>query len=114
MFLLKSNIKRQSVFEYMAQPEQKTTLPSMETLEHCAKLACSEDKPIMLDYWLESCTGKVMIGVRDTDDKLLVRSEEEYTSPISKIFKVKNELIVITENSIYVVSASIPKKKISS
>jgi len=55
-----------------------------------------------------------MIGVRDSDDKLLVRSEEEYTSPISKIFKVKNELIIITENSIYIVSASIPKKKISS
>jgi len=98
----------------MTQPEQKISLPCTETLEHCAKLACSEDKPILLDYWLDSITGKVMIGVRDADDKLLVRSEEEYTSPISKIFKVKNELIVITENSIYVVSASIPKKRISS
>lgn len=94
--------------------DQKTSLPSAEALEHCAKIACAEDKPIMMDYWLESCTGKVMIGVRESDDKLLVRSEEEYTSPISKIFKVKNELIVLTENSIYIVSANIPKKKISS
>ena len=98
----------------MAQLEQKNTLPSSKTLEHCAKLACSEDKPIMMDYWLESLTGKVMIGVRESDDKLLVRSEDEYTSPIGKIFKVENELIVITENSIYIVSASIPKKRISS
>jgi hypothetical protein len=114
LFIEKSNIKRQNIFEYMAQLEPKMTLPSAKTLEHCAKLSCSEDKPIMMDYWLDSCTGKVMIGVRDSDDKLLVRSEEEYTSPISKIFKIDNELIIITENSIYVVSASIPKKKISS
>jgi hypothetical protein len=68
----------------------------------------------MMDYWMDSLSAKVIIGVRDTDDKLLVRSEEEYTSPISKIFKVNDEFIIMTENSIYIVSASIPKKKISS
>ena len=54
-----------------------------------------------------------MAGVREEGDKMLVRSEKEYTSPISKIFKVAEELIVMTENSIYIVSVKIPTKKIS-
>lgn len=88
-------------------------LPSSKVLTHACKLACSEDKPIMLDYWTDSQNAKAMIGVRDEGDKMLVRSEQEYTSPISKIFKVGEELIVMTENSIYIVSAKIPTKKIS-
>jgi hypothetical protein len=88
-------------------------LPSSKVMTHACKLACSDDKPILMDYWLESHTGKVMIGVREEGDKMLVRSEQEYTSPISKIFKVAEELIVMTENSIYIVSVKIPTKKIS-
>ena len=60
-------------------------LPSGTTLQHCAKLAIVEDKPIMYDYWTASCDKEVLIGVRDTEEKLLVKSEEEYTSPINKI-----------------------------
>ena len=56
---------------------------------------------------------EVLIGVREGGEKLLVKSEEEYTSPVSKIYKVENEYIIITENSIYVVSADIPTKRIS-
>lgn len=66
-----------------------------------------------MDYWLDSHNSKVIIGVREEGDKMLVRSEQEYTSPISKIFKVAEELIVVTENSIYLVSSKIPTKKIS-
>ena len=88
-------------------------LPSTKLMNHACKLACSDDKPIMMDYWLDSHTGKAIIGVREEGDKMLVRSEQEYTSPISKIYKVTEELIVVTENSIYLVSAKIPTKKIS-
>jgi hypothetical protein len=88
-------------------------LPSTKVMTHACKLACSDDKPIMMDYWLDSQTAKAIIGVREEGDKMLVRSEQEYTSPISKIFKVTDELIVVTENSIYIVSAKIPTKKIS-
>ena len=88
-------------------------LPSGTTLQHCAKLSIVEDKPIMFDYWTASCDKEVLIGVRENQEKLLVKSEEEYTSPVSKIYKVESEYIVITENSIYVVSADIPTKRIS-
>ena len=46
-------------------------------------------------------------------DKLLVKSEDEYTSPIAKIFKIEEEYIILTENSLYIVSASISTKRIS-
>tara|TARA_Y100001954_G_scaffold228949_1_gene274164 strand:+ start:522 stop:731 length:210 start_codon:yes stop_codon:yes gene_type:complete len=67
----------------------------------------------MFDYWTSSCDKQVLIGVREGGEKLLVKSEEEYTSPVSKIYKVESEYIIITENSIYVVSADIPTKRIS-
>ena len=88
-------------------------LPQGVTLQHCAKLGIVEDKPIMFDYWTASCDKEVLIGVREGGEKLLVKSEEEYTSPVSKIYKVEGEYIIITENSIYVVSADIPTKRIS-
>ena len=88
-------------------------LPSGTTLQHCAKLGIVEDKPIMFDYWTNSCDKEVLIGVRDNGEKLLVKSADEYTSPISKIYKVETEYIIITENSIYVVSAEIETKRVS-
>lgn len=87
--------------------------PSNQCLQHCVKIAIVDDKPIMLDYWSNSQDGKVLIGVRDGGEKLLVKSEDEYTSPIEKIYKVEGEYIIVTENSLYIVSASIATKRIS-
>jgi hypothetical protein len=90
-------------------------LPETSTLIHASKLAIVEDKPILLDYWTPSLDKTVLIGVKEgeTPEKLLVKSEEEYTSPISKIYGAGKEYIVITENSIYVVDKAIPTKRIS-
>ncbi len=88
-------------------------LPSDLTFQHAAKLSIVEDKPIMLDYWTDSLDKKSLIGVRESGEKLLVKSAEEYTSPISKFYKSGTEYIIITENSIYVVSSDIPTRKIS-
>ena len=88
-------------------------LPENTTLQHAAKLSIVEDKPIMLDYWTHSLDKSVLIGVKENNEKLLVKSEEEYTSPVSKIYKVGKEYIIITENSIYLVDVEIPTKRIS-
>jgi hypothetical protein len=93
--------------------EQTIRLPSDTTLRHAIKLGIVEDRPIMMDYWSGSLDKSVLIGVREDKEKLLVKSEEEYTSPISKIFKVDGEYIILTENSIYLVSSDIPSKRIS-
>jgi hypothetical protein len=89
------------------------SLPSDVTMKHAAKLAIVEDKPILLDYWTASLDKKALIGARENNEKLLVKSEEEYTSSIVKFYKSASEYIVITENSIYIVSNSIPTKRIS-
>jgi hypothetical protein len=89
-------------------------LPEEKTLQHATKLAIVDDKPIMLDYWNESLEKTVLIGVKENQEKLLVKSEEEYTSPIMKIYKTGSEYIIATENSIYLVDVNIPTKRISS
>ena len=96
--------------------EEGYKLPSAQCLQNAARLSVVEDKPIMLDYWLDSLKkeNSVLIGVKSDEEKLLVKSAEEYTSPISKIFKVSDEYIVISENSIYIVSKDIPTRRISS
>ena len=89
-------------------------LPCDATLQNATKLSIVEDKPVMFDYWTDSLDKKALIGVREgTGEKLLVKSTEEYTSPISKFYKSLTEYIVITENSIYIVSNDIPTRKIS-
>ena len=89
-------------------------LPSDTSLQHASKLSIVEDKPIMLDYWTASVDKKALVGVRESGEKLLVKSAEEYTSPITKIFRTSKEYLVMTENSIYIVDNEIPTKKISS
>lgn len=99
--------------EQSSENQTNYKLPQNGTFQHASKIAIVEDKPILLDYWTLSCDKEVLIGVRDNNEKLLVKSEDEYTSPISKIFKVETEYIIMTENSIYIVSADIPTKRIS-
>ena len=88
-------------------------IPSDVTLQNATKLSIVEDKPVMFDYWVPSLKKEALVGVRDTKEKLLVKSAEEYTSPISKFYRSLTEFIVITENSIYIVSSDIPTRKIS-
>jgi len=89
-------------------------LPTDITIKHAMKLAIVEDKPIMMDYWTDSLEKKALVGIKTTKEKILVKTEEEYTSTISKFYQSGTEFIVVTENSIYIVSSDIPAKQISS
>jgi hypothetical protein len=98
----------------MAEKEPTYKLPPNEVWAQVAKLSIVDDKPIMLDYWTDSLEKKVLIGLRkDTEEKLLVKNAEEYTSPVSKIYRLNGCFIICTENSIYLVSADIPTKYIN-
>jgi hypothetical protein len=89
-------------------------LPSDKVLFHAAKLAMEQDKPIMMDYYRETRTGTAFLGVdKETKEEILVKSPEEYTSPVKNKFKVKDDFIFITENSIYIVHGTTKKKEIS-
>lgn len=106
-------------------PTTTTTTPAPQpansiseaTLRNACQMAIKEDKPIMMDYYLSSFEGglqrpdgsteKAVMGLRSNNEKMLVKSPDEYTSTISKLFKCGKEYIVHTENSIYIVSAQI-------
>ena len=88
-------------------------LPEYVTLQNAIKWAIIEDKPIMMDYWADSLEKNVLIGVKENQEKLLVKSVDEYTSPIVKIFKHNTDFIIMTENSIYLVDSAVDVKRIS-
>lgn len=98
-------------------------IPGDKTMRNVSKLSINEDRPIMLDYYIPSLDGTASIGVRrtkqsdgsfkETGEKLLVKSADEYTSTITKTYKCDQEYIIFTENSIYIVSTNIKNTYIS-
>jgi hypothetical protein len=90
-----------------------TILPSVDVLRHAAKIAIEQDKPIMLDYYQDTATNKAFLGEdQETKEKMLVKSNEEFTSLVQKVFKVAEDYIIMTENSIYIASGKIQKRRI--
>lgn len=97
-----------------ANPQQQEVLPGATTLLHASRLAIQQDKPIQLDYYVESASNKAFIGEDpETKEKMLVKSNEEFTSLIGKIYKVQEDFLILTENSIYIVSGKIQKRRIN-
>jgi len=88
-------------------------VPSATVMAQAAKVAVEQDRPIYLDYYNDSLEKKCCIAVRG-NEKFLLKSETEYTSPIETIMRIKEEkaYIILTENSLYIVSADIPVKKV--
>ena len=84
---------------------------SATVMAAAAKLSIEHDKPIYLDYYNDSLEKKCCIGVQGTT-KYLVKTNDEYTSTIQSVFKCETCYIVMTENSLYIVDASIPIKRV--
>ena len=83
-----------------------------------ANYAIAKDKPIMLDYWMDSLTGNAFIGIikSESNTAVLVKSGgEEYTSENKTCRGVEGanskEYIFETANSIYIVSSRIRKRE---
>jgi hypothetical protein len=93
-------------------------LPSDKTLKYAAKIAITDDKPVQMDYWSASIDKSAFIGIKkgtenQPEENLLVKSNEEYTSTIRKRYKSDNEFIILTENTIYIVSSDIESQYVS-
>ncbi len=90
-----------------------TGLPAAQTLLQAAKLAMEQDKPILLDYYADTANKRAFMGEdAETKEKMLVKSQEEFTSLVQKTYKVGEDYLVLTENSIYLVSGKIEKRRI--
>lgn len=89
-------------------------LPATQTLLQASKLAIEQDRAILLDYYRQTAQGTAFLGEDpDTKEKVLVKSKEEFTSLIKKMYKVGDDFIVLTENSLYIVSCKIQKRKVN-
>jgi hypothetical protein len=97
-----------------AQAQQpQAVLPDPAVLVAAAKLAMAQDKPILLDYYAETANEGAFLGEDDsTNERMLVKSQEEFTSLIQKTYKVKDDYIVMTENSIYLTHKNMKKRRI--
>ncbi len=97
------------------QTQVPTETPCPAVLIQAAKFAMELDRPILLDYFTDSFTGKAVIGeLLDTKERILVKvGGLEFTSLISKLYKVGADILILTENSIYVVSGKIAKKTLT-
>jgi hypothetical protein len=91
-----------------------TLIPSATILQQAAKLAIEQDRAILLDYYEQTAKGTAFLGEDpETKERILVKSKEEFTSLIKKLYKVGDDFIILTENSIYLVSGKIQKRKVN-
>jgi hypothetical protein len=79
--------------------------PEDSTMLYATKLSLKENKPIHLTYWLDSLNNKVVIYTdKKTNERVILKDKEEYTSPIVQKYNNKGDCICCTENSIYIIS----------
>ncbi len=97
-----------------ASPAPSAPLPSATILLQATKLAIEQDRAILLDYYEQTANGTAFLGEDpETKERILVKSKEEFTSLIKKLYKVGDDFIILTENSIYIVSGKIQKRKVN-
>lgn len=90
-----------------ASSQKKTLgLPDTKTLQTAVKLSIKYSKPICFYFYVDSLKKKITI-CSDGEDKIIFKNEDEHTSPIQNTFKCGNEFIVLTENTIYIISNGI-------
>ena len=80
-------------------------LPNEKTLMQACKLSIKLKKPICFYFYLDSLRGKISI-VSDGEDRIIFKNEDEHTSPILNTYKSDNCYIVVTENTIYILSSN--------
>jgi len=79
-----------------------------------AKIAIEQDRAMMLDYFRQTHNGTAFLGEDpETKERVLVKSKEEFTSLIKKLYKSEEDFIILTENSLYIVSGKIQKRKVN-
>jgi hypothetical protein len=89
-------------------------VPAATTLLQAARLAMKEDKAIQMDYYVDTANARAFIGEDgDTKEKVLVKSKEEFTSLVQKLYKVGDDLLIVTENSIYIISGKVQKRRVN-
>lgn len=85
------------------QNNSKIGLPGMNTLTNATKLSIKFGRPLDFYFYIDSCRGNAQI-VNADGEKIIYKNNEEHTSPIKHTYQTDNEYIIVTENTIYVIS----------
>jgi len=89
----------------MSEAEKtKLNIPSDKTLQQATKLSIKLSKPMCYYFYIDSLKKKCCI-VTEGDDRILYKNDEEHTSPILNTYKSDNTYIIVTNHTIYLVSA---------
>ena len=88
-----------------SQQSESISIPCDNTLNQAAKLSIKISKPICFYFYLDSCRDNAKICANESE-KIIFKNNDEHTSSISNIYKVNNEFLVVTENTIYIISSS--------
>ena len=83
----------------------KISMPSNDTLSQAAKLSIKVSKPICFYFYIDSCKNNASIVTAD-GEKIIYKNNEEHTSPIKNTYKVGDEYLVVTENTLYIISCN--------
>jgi hypothetical protein len=69
------------------------------------KLSLKTKKPICFYFYIDSLKDKITI-ITDGEDRIIFKNDDEHTSPIINTYKSDNSFIIVTENTIYILSAN--------
>ena len=84
--------------------KKKIGLPTDKTLQQAVKISIKTAKPICFYFYIDSLKGNCSIST-DGEDKIIFKNSEEHTSPILNTYKCDSEYIIITDNTVYIISA---------
>lgn len=94
----------------------KIPWPSAEAalLIHKKSIALRKQDPVPIEWYffLPSVRGEVCI-VDDGENMEIYRNKDEHSSRIQKYWKVDNVFLVLTDNTLHVVSANTPIRKVA-
>lgn len=91
--------------QQQSQSGGKISLPGVNTLNNAAKLSIKFGRPLDFYFYIDSCRGNAQI-VNADGEKIIYKNNNEHTSPIKHTYKTDNEYLIVTENTIYVLSAN--------
>ncbi len=88
-------------------------IPAAQVMLYAAQKSIELDKAIYLDYYIDTAQGKAFLGEdSETKERMLVKSGDEFTSIVKKVYKVQEEFVVETENSLYIISGKVQRRRI--
>ena len=95
-------------------PGAPSPIPCNDAIMMAARLAFAGKMPIQTDYYYSTAIGQAFIGEDvETKERALVKNRDEFTSNIKKMGKAGDDVVIMTENSVYVISGKTMKRRVS-